>query len=77
MLVKRRRGWEIPGREATPEAVFHDRRRLVQAMGLGLVHSLTQIREIIRQSVGMTTYEPKEVAKWDDAYERFRRLLPA
>jgi rhamnulokinase len=50
---------------------------MVQAMGLGLVHSLTQIREIIRQSVGMTTYEPKEVAKWDDAYERFRRLLPA
>jgi sulfoxide reductase catalytic subunit YedY len=37
MLVKRRRGWEIPEREATPEAVFHDRRRLVQAMGLGAI----------------------------------------
>jgi sulfoxide reductase catalytic subunit YedY len=35
MLIKLRRGWEIPEREATPEAVFHDRRRLVKAMGLG------------------------------------------
>jgi sulfoxide reductase catalytic subunit YedY len=35
MLVKRKRGWEMPSSQATPEAVFHDRRRLVQAMGLG------------------------------------------
>jgi methionine sulfoxide reductase catalytic subunit len=37
MLIKRRRGWEIPEREATPESVFQDRRRLVQAMGLGAI----------------------------------------
>ena len=37
MLIKRKRGWEIPEREATPEAVYHDRRRLLQAMGLGSV----------------------------------------
>jgi len=37
MLIKRRRGWEIPEREATPEAIFHDRRRLVRAMGLGTI----------------------------------------
>ena len=35
MLIKRKRGWEINESEATSEAVFHDRRRLVQAMGLG------------------------------------------
>lgn len=35
MLVKRKRGWEMRESEATPEAVFHDRRRLVKAMGLG------------------------------------------
>jgi sulfoxide reductase catalytic subunit YedY len=35
MLVKRRRGWELRESEATPEAVFRDRRRLVQAMGMG------------------------------------------
>jgi len=35
MLVKRERGWELRGSEVTPEAVFHDRRRVVQAMGFG------------------------------------------
>ena len=35
MLVKSRRGWEIPERDATPEAVFHNRRQLLRAMGFG------------------------------------------
>jgi len=35
MWIKRRRGWELPESAATPEAVYHDRRRLLQAMGLG------------------------------------------
>ena len=35
MLIKRRRGWEMAEREATPEAVFRDRRRLIKAAGLG------------------------------------------
>ena len=35
MLIRRRRGWEMPESEATPEAVFLDRRRLL-AGGLGL-----------------------------------------
>jgi methionine sulfoxide reductase catalytic subunit len=35
MLVKRRRGWEMRESEATPESAFHDRRRLVKAMGFG------------------------------------------
>jgi sulfoxide reductase catalytic subunit YedY len=35
MLIKRRRGWELPEREATPEAAFVDRRALVKAMGMG------------------------------------------
>lgn len=33
MLVRRRRGWEIPEREATPEEVFLDRRRFLGATG--------------------------------------------
>ena len=37
MLVKAKRGWEMKESEATPEALFHDRRRLVQAMGLGAI----------------------------------------
>ena len=37
MLIKRKRGWEIPEREATPEAIYNDRRRLLKAMGLGAI----------------------------------------
>ncbi len=35
MLIKRKRGWELPESEATPEALFHDRRGILRAMGLG------------------------------------------
>jgi methionine sulfoxide reductase catalytic subunit len=41
MLVKSRRGWEIPEREATPESTYINRRALVQAMGLGAILSGT------------------------------------
>ena len=33
MLIKKRRGWEIPEREATPEDIYLDRRRLLRSMG--------------------------------------------
>ena len=35
MLIKSRRGWELRESEATPEAVFNDRRRLVKALAAG------------------------------------------
>jgi sulfoxide reductase catalytic subunit YedY len=35
MLIKRRRGWEIPEREATPEAAFWNRRELMVALAAG------------------------------------------
>ena len=35
MLIKVKRGWEIPEREATPESAFLNRRDLVKAMGMG------------------------------------------
>ncbi|WP_374440799.1 protein-methionine-sulfoxide reductase catalytic subunit MsrP [Stella sp.] len=36
MLVKRRRGWEMPERSATPESVYLDRRALLKAAGFGM-----------------------------------------
>ncbi|WIM12784.1 protein-methionine-sulfoxide reductase catalytic subunit MsrP [Enhydrobacter sp.] len=39
MLIKRKQGWELPERQAAPEGLYLDRRRLVQAMGLGLAAS--------------------------------------
>jgi len=35
MLIKVKRGWEIPEAQATPEAAFLNRRDLVKAMGMG------------------------------------------
>ena len=32
MLIKIRKSWEMRESEATPEAVFHDRRRLVKSI---------------------------------------------
>ncbi len=35
MLIKVKRGWELPEQAATPEPVFHDRRRLLKAAAAG------------------------------------------
>jgi len=41
MLIRRRKGWEIPEREATPEALFLDRRAMLRAgAGLGAAIAL-------------------------------------
>ena len=37
MRILKRRGWELPESEATPEAVFRDRRRLIQAAAAGSI----------------------------------------
>jgi methionine sulfoxide reductase catalytic subunit len=35
MLIRRKKGWELPESAATPEALFRDRRRLIRALGMG------------------------------------------
>ncbi len=35
MLIRSRPGWEMPERDATPETVFEDRRRLAKALAAG------------------------------------------
>jgi sulfoxide reductase catalytic subunit YedY len=35
MFLKRQRGWELPERESTPEAIFYNRRQVLHALGLG------------------------------------------
>jgi sulfoxide reductase catalytic subunit YedY len=37
MLIKIKRGWELPESAATPEHVFHDRRRLLKAAAAGSI----------------------------------------
>jgi rhamnulokinase len=48
---------------------------LVQALGLGLVGSLAQAREVVRQSFDVRTYEPRDPGRWDKPYDRFAGVL--
>jgi rhamnulokinase len=47
---------------------------LVQALGLGHVSSLAEMRDTVRQSSSLVRYEPERTAHWDRAYERFQEL---
>ena len=44
---------------------------MVQALGIGLIDSITHGREIIRQSFELVTYEPQDVNRWNGAYQQF------
>jgi rhamnulokinase len=48
---------------------------LVQAQALGHVSSIGEMREIVRRSFSVDTYEPRDGAAWDGAYERFRNMM--
>jgi rhamnulokinase len=50
---------------------------LVQAVGVGLLGSLQQGREVIRHSFEVKLYEPRADQKdaWDAHYARFLQLL--
>lgn len=50
---------------------------LVQAMGAGLIGGLPELRQVVRRSFPLETFTPRPDsggAKWDAAYERFRKL---
>jgi rhamnulokinase len=47
---------------------------LVQAMAMGHVKSLAEIRQIVRNSVETTTYAPADVAAWEAAYRKFSEV---
>ncbi|MFQ3591978.1 MAG: rhamnulokinase family protein [Gemmataceae bacterium] len=50
---------------------------LIQAVGVGLLGSLEQGREVIRQSFGVKRYEPRvdQQERWASHYARFLRLV--
>ena len=50
---------------------------LIQAMALGQVSSLAEMRAIIRGSFELRNYEPADTEAWDAAYVRFREILAA
>lgn len=44
---------------------------LTQAITAGAIGSISQAREIVRQSFNVERYEPRDSAAWDAAYEKF------
>ncbi|MEX2215321.1 MAG: rhamnulokinase family protein [Phycisphaeraceae bacterium] len=48
---------------------------LVQAMGRGEVKNLAEVRQIVRNSFELETYEPTGKAKFDEQYPRYEKLL--
>ncbi len=47
---------------------------LVQAIALGHIGSVAEGREVIKQSFELDTFEPRDTAAWDVAYERYLTL---
>lgn len=48
---------------------------VVQMISLGWIGNIGEAREIISRSFPMAHYEPENVQAWDDAYERFEKIV--
>jgi rhamnulokinase len=48
---------------------------LTQAMAVGTLKSLADIRAVVRRSFDVKRFEPKETKKWDGAYERYIAIV--
>ena len=48
---------------------------MVQAMGLGVIRSLHDALPIIKKTFPIKEFKPANTAAWDQAYERFRKLM--
>ena len=47
---------------------------LIQARALGVVGTLDEIREIVKNSFELTEYQPNSKSDWNAVYEKFRKL---
>jgi rhamnulokinase len=47
---------------------------LVQAIAMGHLDSLNDLRHIVRNSFPLTEFRPKDHSLWSEAYDRFQRL---
>ena len=47
----------------------------VQAIAAGEIKDLSEARHVIRNSFEIQLYEPKDTSMWDDAYDRFLKVI--
>ncbi len=50
---------------------------LVQALGLKLLGTISDGREVVRRSFGLVHYDPQKPSAWDEPYRRFQSYLAA
>jgi rhamnulokinase len=48
---------------------------LVQGIGLGILRSLDEAREVVRRSFDVKTYDPRNPEAWQEPYGRFLKLI--
>jgi len=48
---------------------------LIQALGLGILSTLAEAREVVRNSFEVRTYVPKESSRWEEPYQRFLNFV--
>ena len=48
---------------------------LTQAMALGDIANLDELRQVVRNSEAVTTWEPHHTQQWEDAYQKLLTLL--
>jgi len=48
---------------------------MMQAKALGVVESLDKMREMIKESIEVKSYNPQETAIWEKEYGRFKKLI--
>jgi sulfoxide reductase catalytic subunit YedY len=59
MLIKRKRGWELPEAAATPESVFNDRRRLVKTLAAGpILLATSPVAELVGRAHAAVPDDP-------------------
>jgi rhamnulokinase len=49
---------------------------LLQAIALGQLSSIAALREVVRGSFSVKTFQPSDTANWQLAYDRFRQFDP-
>lgn len=64
----------VPVTTSSDEAVIAGN-ILVQAIALGIVKNVTEIRDIIGKSFSLKTFQPIGTEGWDDAYEKYLQII--